>query len=1725
MSSIVLNCNTFTGDDTAWTEVGTSPYLDAQDQPTNYIYNASKKAAQGYFGFEDSGSLGVIGTVNLEMYGWNASALDVHDLDMNGNAYNISFPQGAWGWSTVDITSDYSDWSIISNASLQIISENNNNAVSIDVARIVVYYAAGSETADVYLTSLYGNLANVSQTYDFINDIRNTVNKSIDGFHTLYVSASKLYSFIWDDISQVSSTLTGIYSYILPKVDKVLTVIHNNLSNVSKTIEGLYKRFERLGQNDFSNHLNVFQIRDYVDAINSIGYDISSGLEQVSKLLISIWKSYANVDVTLTSLSNIKSYVTKASSMLYDNLVAVSSQLSSLWKNIASVSKTVVIDYGFAGLVNKLITLTHGLLQNINATSSFNFNVKTKVNQTISSVHKLLSNVSKSSVIGYKLLQNISKLLGIEYNVGIGWLSGWSYRKQHVFNSLTGAGSNYQAKFIGHQDSGSDSGDNVYFNFKVNPDYSDIRVTKVDGLTLVDSWLGENKRTVSIATSNARDQGIHNIIRPSTYYFNGYTYFGYIGHSTDFDVYIKRFDHSTKQWSSPVYVHDGYDNHGAPCIWVDADGYIHVIGSGHDAAYLHHSVSTNTEDISAWTALDDIDDGSYATSYPTIYQDPTDKDTVWLLAREGYASDSSWFIWKSTDGGTTWSLKQTIVDYETAQYVMPGQMYDGKIYLIFLEYDYGGNGNVDYFAFYFDTSDNKCYAPDGTDLGTTVTTSEALSYCQVIDSQPYNIGGAVTRVGTTGDWYIIANVEDSSESFWRLNLYKWNGSSWDMTTLQEIPISKYIEFRVLDENDLQIWLGCNDASTTYQTVQEWRYKDGKFTHVRNLFLGSDSPYTVMYIKWQIHSNGIDLLFADQYLGQPSTDIKVYAYSYSGIFGSDQDIWVKVPEDISSNPYTIYVYYGNGGASTVSSIIDTMLAGNDGVEGNFSEETVGTGSLETTLDVYRSSGNSTGDAYVAGYDITNWNWYASVERMDVASSSLSSDNDEVIFGLFDSDTIDITGTSVNVDAKRRFVVTRTAPGSDLYSNSIMVAYYDDGGTMRTWDGSAWTTNTVRTSATYDVHVDMWSDGSNLFADIYKETTNTSYFSSSASISISSVDTFTNGTVLVYGEPYTDKGYITTQVDDFYIRKYVGSEVTNGTWGEEESEGIFVYKLLVFMFDSIGGVIKQLASIFGINNVVNTSVEAIYKLRENVFNTTALKYNIQSLVNKTSSFLHNILANVSSSTTMKYNLNTIVNKVQSLLYDIIAKVSNNTELTYNIRSLKERTLSLLYSLKSKISNSVTMGYEIREYISNSISSIYGLLSNVSNTLEARYGLIAKVNKLFSSFYDVIVGGIVNTTISLSYSLVSKVNQLLNSLYDNRVTREKLSSFGYNLKSNVSKAISILYKLKANISDILNGNWTISENVSNSIVAGGYNILENVTKILDSIYDNMTNVSKTLESIYNIIAKLNVNVEISYEINKLVNATLSSLHKLYANISNSIVSEYGLRTKISKVLSAFYDIIVSGIVSKTLSLTHSLIAKVNDSLDVKYSIMSLRDKLYSFSWKLKENISKSIISPYGLRANVTKQLSSFYNIIVSGMVNLQFVMSYSLRQNINKLLSSNYSILELMGKTMELGYNILSNIDKLFIGNYNNIVNVIKSFSSNYLTKTNINNSLSSMYTIVSKVSKILVSSWYILSGYITSIITEVIKPTSTYIVVSGKNTYEIIKKKARYILKTLLKRGES
>lgn len=124
-----------------WTRQGSVPYLDAQDQPTNYIYSTSRNTNSDVFGFTNTLLSGTINSVLLYVYAYGVNSSNFSTY-LSDNNVGLG-PPTSWGWVYVDVSSILDTWEKINSASIYFDRPNTTNNAGVDAAYLLVDYTEG----------------------------------------------------------------------------------------------------------------------------------------------------------------------------------------------------------------------------------------------------------------------------------------------------------------------------------------------------------------------------------------------------------------------------------------------------------------------------------------------------------------------------------------------------------------------------------------------------------------------------------------------------------------------------------------------------------------------------------------------------------------------------------------------------------------------------------------------------------------------------------------------------------------------------------------------------------------------------------------------------------------------------------------------------------------------------------------------------------------------------------------------------------------------------------------------------------------------------------------------------------------------------------------------------------------------------------------------------------------------------------------------------------------------------------------------------------------------------------------------------------------------------------------------------------------------------------------------------------------------------------------------
>lgn len=376
-------------------------------------------------------------------------------------------------------------------------------------------------------------------------------------------------------------------------------------------------------------------------------------------------------------------------------------------------------------------------------------------------------------------------------------------------------------------------------------------------------------------------------ISPSAMYFSGLykrTYVLWQDEVNEFDIMITYYDHETELWADPIKIAtnpiaDTTDSHGAPALIVDNDGYIHVAFGSHSTSGSPYSISTNPEDISAWTAQTQGGSGNIgyngaaneAVTYPRFLK--INDGTLYIFFR-GTNGDQHYQKTSAVGSGTaTWGDSVEIINITvTDDMAYVGQpVYDssrGRIHLAWHWYDATDEERHDLYHAYMDISTGKWYNMAGADLDTGISQTEmevtypTANYVKLVDTGTYEVGSRTPFIHLDPDGYPyimwnedIWDVEHGADD-WKIHFIYWTGSAWTTKeALQAASVGGWTvpDFIVHSSTNIDAYV----LNSFYQ-LEKWSWDGTTWTNESTINTGSNRCPVLV----RDYTNIVRLIFID-----------------------------------------------------------------------------------------------------------------------------------------------------------------------------------------------------------------------------------------------------------------------------------------------------------------------------------------------------------------------------------------------------------------------------------------------------------------------------------------------------------------------------------------------------------------------------------------------------------------------------------------------------------------------------------------------------------------------------------------------------------------------------------------------------------------------------------------------------------------------------------------------
>ena len=560
---------------------------------------------------------------------------------------------------------------------------------------------------------------------------------------------------------------------------------------------------------------------------------------------------------------------------------------------------------------------------------------------------------------------------------GENWLTGWTYRKSHVIQSASGAGTNYQIRITVHYGSGTDSGEHVYLNNKSRTDFGDIRFTDDDGSTLLDYWM-ESKTDGDQAVFWVEVADNLTASDATIYIYYGKSDAATVSNGTATFILFDDFEDDTlnqppegwiedeSQRTGQYWVQNSIVHSGNKALRLDmepnyASGYYYVLSPAMG------NITYNVK-ITFYARLDTLQKAVFYTSgdggtiYGIQFANPTADD-------KQYRSDGTW-VTSGTYAADTWYKNEFVLNFNSktyawywndAQQVSDASFVNSAGKLDRLKF----GSHFDQIMYVDDVRVRKYVSPEpqhgswGTEENNAVIGDfEAPS---PVSPDEYFLLNATIIAPSSVTEFINATVELEGGI-----ILKWDNSTDSFTEYQDtngyctldasgsfktqlnstsyklswrIKLSSSFQKGYTDVVDADVYTsnrhGQNSQSSLFYftTYNGWWNTNWQKRKPINVTENSGATLTNYAVAMNVtYDDDMQPDFDDlRFTIYDSTvydEVKLDYYIESKSDGSWAYVWVEIPKIPANNNATIYMYYGNSSVTSESNASATFIFWDD-----------------------------------------------------------------------------------------------------------------------------------------------------------------------------------------------------------------------------------------------------------------------------------------------------------------------------------------------------------------------------------------------------------------------------------------------------------------------------------------------------------------------------------------------------------------------------------------------------------------------------------------------------------------------------------------------------------------------------------------------------------------------------------------------------------------------------
>jgi len=1042
---------------------------------------------------------------------------------------------------------------------------------------------------------------------------------------------------------------------------------------------------------------------------------------------------------------------------------------------------------------------------------------------------------------------------------------GWAYRKSHIIQPSSGAGTNYQVKIIVHYGSGTDSGENVYLNYHCRSDFGDIRFTKSDGVTFLDYWM---------ESYTASDNAVFWVEIADDLSTNNQTIYIYYGNtsatttSNGASTFLFFDDFATNTLDNYT---ETYDSGGSPAFSYDASGQ-RVVGYTTDAKQHHLTHNTFTvSDHKIGVKIISGQDGGMCFRFVDQYNfylvnfyDSSDPSTPNCIR-----------VWRRASG--TWTeLGNYVSISNTAGSVH--QLYFG-FYGIYLYVWWDGTLVIDMRFLGTMFTSGK--------FGPRISSTPSTNPCYHDDLRVSKFVASEPNHGSWGSEETLNKITKTLKLYQNIVVKVYDKISGIFSVLQGL--------QTIYKSIIQLFYILNFKRKSYSILHSLRNKRYSTFTVKEKILNSvlklfkpiwnlrNVLYVLKSFIWKSYTKTLKQYKIIFGLRNRVSDSIRLIYNVRNLISKKFYLIYKLLNKVCDSVKPIYSIRNRvyGSYRLLYSIINRIY---DSIKSVYSIRNriyksykLLYGVIGKVLDYIKLAFTIRNRVYKTSkllYSIINklhyalstkWNIRNILPKRIVQFYSLRNKTLKLFRLIYNVRTaiFDLIKTEYNILHSVIAKVSTKYGINNLVKSAISSTYNIFGkAILRTGVLLYSTLNKVysRRSLYYYIR-NLVSD----YAKLQYSTLN------SVKDHLTMIWKTLNKSALLFKANYNIRNLIS-------IRKSILYSIRN-----------LVKIAFNVKFSLRNLILKSFVPIYFVLHIVYNSIIQAYSIRNLIMNLKELKYSISKKVYYTFKQLYNIRNRIYGLFRVKHNiLNLIIAKLLPI---------------YTIRNIVSEVLKIRYTILGKaIAVFKTSIYSIRNRVQIERTAIYGIMNLVHVSLSSLYLLYNRISRSLSKLYG--ISGIISKMLVANWNILSKIYIGVSFKWSSLLFRRVKLAVSYGIRSLIKSMLNVRHNLSGLIVKELLYSWNILNKRINSVSAV-FNV-RNLTKFIISLsYGIMNSVVNFVRSSYNIMNRVSEIISANYNLFKVIYASLHSIFKIKSLVKSMLILQHGILARIKYELKSLWDI----------------------------------------------------------------------------------------------------------------------------------------------------------------------------------------------------------------------------